>query len=97
MAAKNQTMAETAKRSIASPPAGVVWTFILGGLAAFLGWMAVSVVELREGQIRLEEGQKQLRAGQEDLQDGQEDLQDGQKRHEMVLDEIRSFLMRRLQ
>ena len=73
MEARNETLAETAKRLVALPPAGVVWTFILGSLAAFLGWIAVSVNSIREAQIetngrldRIEEGQERLERGQDE-------------------------------
>lgn len=90
MAARNETMAKTEKGSIAIPPAGVVLTFVLGGLAAFLGWMAVTVLDIRDGQIRLEEGQKRL-------EEGQKRLEEGQERNEKLMDEILSIMLRREQ
>ena len=83
MAATNESLAKTEKRSIAIPPAGVVWTFILGGLAAFLGWMAVTVLDVRDRQIRLEEGQKRIEGRLDRIENG--------------VDEILWFLMRREQ
>ena len=80
MAARNETLAESAKRPIALPPAGVVWTFVLGGLAAFLGWIAVSVVTIREEQIKINGWLERIEEGLERIETGQ--------------DEIRSFLLR---
>ena len=90
MAARNESLAETEKRSIAIPPAGVVWMFVLGGLAAFLGWMAVTVLDVRDRQIRLEEGQKRI-------EDGQKRIEGRLDRIENGVDEILWFLMRREQ
>ena len=42
------------------PSAGVIWTAIFGALVLFFGWMALSIMDLKESVIRLEEGQKRI-------------------------------------
>lgn len=42
------------------PSAGVIRTAIFGTLALFFGWMALSIMDLKEIVIRLEEGQKRI-------------------------------------
>ena len=42
------------------PSAGVIWMAIFGALVLFFGWMALSIMDLKESVIRLEEGQKRI-------------------------------------
>ena len=50
-----KTENRTAWIQISGPSAGIVWTFAFAAILAFFGWMALSIVGLREGQVRLEE------------------------------------------
>ena len=84
---KRQMNAKTENRTawihISGPSTGIVWTFAFAAILAFFGWMALSIVNLREGQVRLEETVKQIESDVEEIKDD--------------VNEIRSILMRERQ
>ena len=78
-----KTENRTAWIQISGPSAGIVWTFAFAAILGFFGWMALSIVNLREGQVRLEEMVVRVESDVDEIKDD--------------VDEIRSILMQERQ
>lgn len=55
---------------ISGPSAGILRTIAFAAMPAFIGWMALSIADLREGQVRLEKAVERLEPGMDEVKDG---------------------------
>lgn len=83
-----KTENRTAWIQISGPSEGIVWTFAFAAILAFFGWMALSIVGLREGQVRLEERVMRIESDVGEIKDDVDEIKDN-------VDDIRSILQER--
>lgn len=90
-----KTENRTAWIQISGPSAGIVWTFAFTVILAFFGWMALSIVGLREGQVRLEERVVRVESDVAEIKDDVDAIKDDVDEIKDNVDEIRSILQER--